>query len=201
MNIHKVDRAAWTRRDFLLATAGAVDLGAYADRGMPPAFAAANAASNLDDLARSVQGRVLRESSPGYDDARRVWNLAYDRRPLAMVRAANVDDVRRCVEPGINSRFKCREPVLAWHPDMQMGMECPEPVVGHEDFHLADGQVLDVLVLRPGVLDVGFTAESNGLVLFFKHPGALDGQGAPFLRNARRCFQEILRRLLIFRAQ
>jgi FAD/FMN-containing dehydrogenase len=40
----------------------------------------------------------LRGSSPGYDEARRVWNLAYDRRPLAMVRAANVDDVRRCVE-------------------------------------------------------------------------------------------------------
>src|SRR5258707_12779425 len=79
----------------------------------------------------------------------------------AQVRAL---DVRNCVEPGINSRLKSWEPVLARDSDMQMGMECPEPVLGHQDFHLADGQVLDVLVLRPGILDVGFTAESNGLV-------------------------------------
>src|SRR5271169_1650019 len=89
----------------------------------------------------------------------------------AQVRAFSV---RNCVEPGINSRLKSREPVLARHPDMQMGMECPEPVVGHEDFHLADGQVLDVLVLRPGVLDVGFTAKSDGLVFVLEHSGALD---------------------------
>src|SRR5262249_33272727 len=52
---------------------------------------------DLEDLARSVHGRLLRGSSPGYDEARRVWNLAYDRRPLAMVRVADVDDIRRCV--------------------------------------------------------------------------------------------------------
>jgi FAD/FMN-containing dehydrogenase len=75
-----------------------VALGGYANRGALPAFAAAAPASGLDDLARSVRGRLLRGSSPGYDEARRVWNFAYDRRPLAMVRAANLDDVRRCVE-------------------------------------------------------------------------------------------------------
>jgi hypothetical protein len=101
MRIHKADRAAWTRRDFVragLATGGAVALGAYACRGMLPAFAAIDPASYLDDLAHNVRGRLLRGSSPGYDEARKVWNLAYDRRPLAMVRAVNVDDVRRCVE-------------------------------------------------------------------------------------------------------
>src|SRR6266567_6871829 len=77
----------------------------------------------------------------------------------AQVRAFNV---RKCVEPRIDSRLKSREPVLAWYPDMQMGMECPEPVVGHQDLHLAYGQVLDVFVLRPCVLDVGFTAKSDG---------------------------------------
>ncbi len=35
----------------------------------------------------------MRDGSPLYEDARMVWNLAYDRRPLAMV-----DDVQRCVE-------------------------------------------------------------------------------------------------------
>jgi FAD/FMN-containing dehydrogenase len=76
----------------------AVALGAYGQQGVPPAFAASDPASNLDDRARAVRGRLLRASSPGYDESGRVWNLAYDRRPLAMVRAANVDDVRRCVE-------------------------------------------------------------------------------------------------------
>ena len=40
----------------------------------------------------------MRDGSPLYDDARKVWNLAYDRRPLAMARCDGVDDVRRCVE-------------------------------------------------------------------------------------------------------
>ena len=89
----KADRRAWTRREFVyggLATAGAM--------GRLPALAADDPVSNLDDLARVVRGRMLRGSSPGYDEARKVWNLAYDRRPLAMVRVADVDDVRRCVE-------------------------------------------------------------------------------------------------------
>ncbi len=97
----KNDGPTWTRRDFVhagLVTTGAVALAACANRGMLPAYAAADPASALDDLARSVRGRLLRGSSPGYDEARRVWNLAYDRRPLAMVSAADVDDVRRCVE-------------------------------------------------------------------------------------------------------
>ena len=87
----------WSRRDFVRATAGAVALGACVHRGMLPAFAAADPAPSLDDLARSVHGRLLCGTSPGYDEARRVWNLAYDRRPLAMVRAMDVEDVRRCV--------------------------------------------------------------------------------------------------------
>src|ERR1700758_2909669 len=98
MSIHEADRPVWTRRDFVRVTGGVVALGTYARPGVLPAFAAADPASHLDELARNVRGRLLRDSSPGYDEARRVWNLAYDRRPLAMVRAADVDDVRRCVE-------------------------------------------------------------------------------------------------------
>jgi FAD/FMN-containing dehydrogenase len=98
MSIHEADRPVWTRRDFVRVTGGVVALGTYARPGVLPAFAAADPASHLDELARNVRGRLLRDSSPGYDEARRVWNLAYNRRPLAMVRAADVDDVRRCVE-------------------------------------------------------------------------------------------------------
>ena len=79
MSIPKADRRACSRRDFVragLATGAAVAVGAYALRGMPRAIAAADPVSNLDDLARSVRGRLLRASSPGYDETRRVRNLA-----------------------------------------------------------------------------------------------------------------------------
>jgi FAD/FMN-containing dehydrogenase len=82
---------SWTRRDFVragLVTASTVALGG----------AQTARASDLDELARKVRGRFLRDGSPGYDVARKVWNRAYDRRPLAMVRCLDVDDVRRCVE-------------------------------------------------------------------------------------------------------
>jgi FAD/FMN-containing dehydrogenase len=94
------DPSAWTRRDFVragIATAGAVVLGGCARVGAPHASFATGSTADLDELARQVRGRVLRDGSPLYEDARRVWNLAYDRRPLAMVRCADVDDVRRCV--------------------------------------------------------------------------------------------------------
>lgn len=101
MSIHEADCPTWTRRDFVragLVTAGAVALPARAHLRMLPAVAAADPVSDLDELARGGRGRLLRAGSPGYDEARRVWNLAYDRRPLPMVRAADVGDVRRCVE-------------------------------------------------------------------------------------------------------
>lgn len=94
----KVHSSAWTRRDFVLGTSCAVALGVCADRCTLAAVASADPISDLDELARGVRGRLLRGNSPGFDEARRVWNLAYDRRPLAMVRAADVDDVRRCLE-------------------------------------------------------------------------------------------------------
>jgi hypothetical protein len=93
MSIPRTDRLSWTRRNFVQA--GLITSGAA---GMLPAFAGGDPVSNLDDLAHSIRGRLLRGGSAGYDEARKVWNLAYDRRPLAMVRAANVDDVRRCLE-------------------------------------------------------------------------------------------------------
>src|SRR6187200_2093525 len=52
---------------------------------------------DVDQLARSLRGRVLHAGSAGYDEARRVWNTAVDRRPLLMARCADVEDVRKCV--------------------------------------------------------------------------------------------------------
>jgi FAD/FMN-containing dehydrogenase len=86
--------AAWSRRNLLQA-------GLAAAAGMAaPALAADAAAGDLAGLSRQVRGRFLTSADSGYDDARRVWNKVYDRRPLAMARCADVDDVRRCVEFG-----------------------------------------------------------------------------------------------------
>jgi FAD/FMN-containing dehydrogenase len=101
MSEYQSDPSAWTRRTFIrtgIATAGAVALGACGRTGAPRASVSPRSAADLDTLARQLRGRFLRDGSPLYEDARRVWNLAYDRRPLAMARCDGVDDVRRCVE-------------------------------------------------------------------------------------------------------
>jgi FAD/FMN-containing dehydrogenase len=92
---------SWTRRDFVrvgIVTAGAAALGACSREGSPSASVATPTAADLEDLARKIHGRFLRHGSPLFDEARKVWNLDYDRHPLAMARCADVDDVRRCVE-------------------------------------------------------------------------------------------------------
>jgi len=45
----------------------------------------------------AVRGDVITSHSPGYDEARSVYNAMIDRRPLAIVRAADVTDVRVAV--------------------------------------------------------------------------------------------------------
>ncbi len=101
MTTHTNEIPSWTRRDFIragIATAGTVALSACVRNGTPNASVATGSAADLDDLARKIRGRLLQDGSPLFDEARKVWNLAYDRRPLAMARCADVDDVRRCVE-------------------------------------------------------------------------------------------------------
>ena len=95
MTTHKNDARGWTRRKAL--TGGVASGGALALALGARARAASGVAGDLGGLARSVHGRFLTRGASGYDDARKVWNLAYDRRPLAMARCADLDDVRRCV--------------------------------------------------------------------------------------------------------
>ena len=101
MTMHPNEFPSWSRRDFIragIATAGTVALSACVRNRSRNASLPTGSAADLDDLARKIRGRFLRNRSPLFDEARKVWNLAYDRRPLAMARCADVDDVRRCVE-------------------------------------------------------------------------------------------------------
>ena len=101
MTTHRSEIPGWTRRHLIragIATACTVALGACVRNGYPGTLAETVSAADLGDLARKIHGRFLQDGSPLFDEARKVWNLDYDRRPLAMARCADVDDVRRCVE-------------------------------------------------------------------------------------------------------
>ena len=47
----------------------------------------------VDRLRRSFSGEIIAPDTDGYDDARRVWNATFDRRPALIVRPGTVDDV------------------------------------------------------------------------------------------------------------
>jgi FAD/FMN-containing dehydrogenase len=51
-------------------------------------------------LDGAADGRVLEQGSPGYDQARRVWNAMVDRRPKEIVRCADADEVAQAIRDG-----------------------------------------------------------------------------------------------------
>jgi hypothetical protein len=51
----------------------------------------------LQQLRGRFRGTLLRPGEEGYDEARRVWNGAIDRRPALIARCAGTDDVRTAV--------------------------------------------------------------------------------------------------------
>jgi FAD/FMN-containing dehydrogenase len=48
-----------------------------------------------------IEGRAVLPADPGYDDARRSWNLAVDQRPAAVVEAAGPADVQALLRAGL----------------------------------------------------------------------------------------------------
>ena len=47
----------------------------------------------VEQLSEAMRGEVLHPESPGYDEARMVWNGMFDRRPAVIARCAGVADV------------------------------------------------------------------------------------------------------------
>src|SRR5262245_56649014 len=56
--------------------------------------------ADLDKLRRSFSGDIIAPDAAGYDDARRVWNAMFDRRPALVVRHTSVADVQAAVRFG-----------------------------------------------------------------------------------------------------
>jgi hypothetical protein len=51
----------------------------------------------IDELREAFKGDVFGPGDPGYDDARRVWNAAHDRRPTVVARCESTEDVRTAI--------------------------------------------------------------------------------------------------------
>ena len=51
----------------------------------------------IDELRTTFRGALLRPGEEGYDEARRVWNGAIDRRPALIARCAGADDVAAAI--------------------------------------------------------------------------------------------------------
>jgi len=60
--------------------------------------AAAIAAGSIDALKGGLKGTLLAQDSPGYDEARTIWNAMIDRRPGLIVRCAGTADVIKSVQ-------------------------------------------------------------------------------------------------------
>ncbi len=84
-----------TRRAFLRAGS---TLGLAATAASPVRLLADDASLSHADLADALRGDLILPSTPGYDDARRVWNGMIDKRPAAIARCTGVADVIEAVK-------------------------------------------------------------------------------------------------------
>src|SRR5580698_6105639 len=93
-------------------------------------------------------------------------------------------EMRRRVQSWIDGWLKPGKAIVPRRTHMQMRVQSSLHSVGHQDFHLSDRQVLDVLVLSPSILDLRLAAETDGFVFICKDAGALHTQRAPLLPHA-----------------
>lgn len=84
--------ASFTHRRAFGATAGA-DLGAVGLDGA----ALILKGKDIDDLRAALRGELIAPGQAGYDQARRLWNPAFDRHPALIARCLGAADVRSAV--------------------------------------------------------------------------------------------------------
>jgi FAD/FMN-containing dehydrogenase len=76
------------------AEAAGIDIEAVSADGKPLLLKAAD----IKDLGARLRGDLLLASSQGYDDARRIWNGAFDRHPALIARCSGAADVSAAVQ-------------------------------------------------------------------------------------------------------
>lgn len=76
------------------AAAALADIEAVSSDGKPILLKGAD----VRDLTASLRGEVYLGSTPGYDDARKVWNAAFDKHPALIVRCSGPADVMTAVK-------------------------------------------------------------------------------------------------------
>jgi FAD/FMN-containing dehydrogenase len=76
-----------------------------ADRGVSPTSGSGIRDAVVDELKAGLRGPLLRPGDDGYDEARRLWNGMFDRRPALIARCAGVADVVRAVNFGREHRL------------------------------------------------------------------------------------------------
>jgi hypothetical protein len=69
--------------------------------------------NGLQRLRGRFRGALLRPDEEGYDEARRVWNGAIDRRPAPSTRCAGADDVAAAVRFAASATCPCRSAAAA----------------------------------------------------------------------------------------
>ena len=82
----------WAQAAGAAATPGSID--AVGGNGRPVTLAAAD----IRDLRASLRGALMAAQDGGYDQARRIWNGAFDRHPALIARCADTQDVVRAVQ-------------------------------------------------------------------------------------------------------
>jgi len=55
-------------------------------------------AAEVDELRAALRGKLLRAGDEGYEQARHIWNGAFDRRPAAIARCSDAADVRTALQ-------------------------------------------------------------------------------------------------------
>lgn len=116
-----------------------------------------------ETLRREFRGALLRPGEEGYDEARRIWNGAIDRRPALIARCAGADDVVAAV------RFARERDLLV---SVKGGGHA---VAGHAVCD--DGLMIDLSLLKAVRVDpAGSTVRAAGGVVW----GELDRATQPF---------------------
>ncbi len=75
------------------------------DGGVSTATGPRIADAVVDEFKAGLRGGLLRPGDDGYDEARRLWNGMFDRRPALIARCAGTADVVRAVNFGREHRL------------------------------------------------------------------------------------------------